>query len=195
MKQENGKTPVQKLAKLLKVLVTVTFVCNLVILPLVPGIVGVSAELGPDLFQEAVLENTGVPKAVLFLLACWQFLWRVWGEPYTAVLAAFLMACGLCTAVILWQARRVLDTILAGNPFQKKNGDSMRWAAVCCFAIAAAALLRTLWRFWYYRSIAPLFTYNALFIPLFAMGGLLCMVMSALFRQAAELKEENDLTI
>ncbi|WP_279036002.1 DUF2975 domain-containing protein [Gemmiger formicilis] len=27
------------------------------------------------------------------------------------------------------------------------------------------------------------------------MAGLLCMVMSALFRQAAELKEENDLTI
>ncbi|MEG1578846.1 MAG: DUF2975 domain-containing protein [Oscillospiraceae bacterium] len=27
------------------------------------------------------------------------------------------------------------------------------------------------------------------------MGGLLCLVMSALFRQAAELKAENDLTI
>ena len=47
----------------------------------------------------------------------------------------------------------------------------------------------------YYGSIAPLLTYNALFVPIFILGGLLCLVMSALFRQAAELKAENDLTI
>ena len=41
----------------------------------------------------------------------------------------------------------------------------------------------------------PLVTYNALFVPIFAMAGLLCLVMSALFRQAAEMKSENDLTI
>ena len=42
---------------------------------------------------------------------------------------------------------------------------------------------------------AVLLTYNALFVPIFILGGLLCLVMSALFRQAAELKAENDLTI
>ncbi len=47
----------------------------------------------------------------------------------------------------------------------------------------------------YYGSVAPLLTYNALFVPIFILGGLLCLVMSALFRQAAELKAENDLTI
>ena len=52
-----------------------------------------------------------------------------------------------------------------------------------------------LWRLLYFHSPASLFSYNTLFVPLFAMGGLLCMVISALFRQAAELKEENDLTI
>ena len=45
------------------------------------------------------------------------------------------------------------------------------------------------------RSLAPLLTSNALFVPIFAMFGLLCLIMSALFRQAAELKAENDLTI
>ena len=52
-----------------------------------------------------------------------------------------------------------------------------------------------MWGFGYYASLRPLFTYNALFCPVFLMGGLLCLVMSALFRQAAELKAENDLTI
>ena len=111
------------------------------------------------------------------------------------VLTIFLHFCGVCTAVILWQARRVLDTILTGLPFQNANGISLRRAAVCCFLISAAALVRLLWGFWYYASVLPLLTYNALFVPVFFMGGLLCLVMSALFRQAAELKAENDLTI
>lgn len=189
------KTNVQKLAKILKVLVTITFTCNLVILPLVPGIVGIGSEYG--LWGAA--EEFGVfgPEfgPLLLLAACWQYLFRVWRSEYTAVLAFFLMACGVCTAVILWQARKVLDTILVGNPFLKKNGESLKRAAVCCFVISGAALVRMIWRLVYFNSPASLLSYNTLFVPLFAMGGLLCMVMSALFRQAAELKEENDLTI
>lgn len=188
------KTNVQKLARLLKILVTVTFVCNLIILPMVPGLAGLHAD-GSWVALWGMAEGAEIPVPLAFLMVCWQYLFRAWREPYAGVLAGFLMACGVCTAVILWQARRVLNTILEGNPFQKKNGESLKRAAVCCFVISGAALLRTFWRFWYYGSLAPLFTYNALFVPLFAMGGLLCMVMSALFRQAAQLKEENDLTI
>ena len=114
---------------------------------------------------------------------------------YGAVLMIFLVFCGGCTAVILWQGRRVLDTILAGDTFTFGNAANLRRAAVCCFLIACAALVRMVWGFFYYASPAPLFTYNALFCPIFGMAGLLCLVMSALFRQAAELKAENDLTI
>ena len=132
---------------------------------------------------------------LIFLAVCWQYFFRVWRSQYTAVLTLFLLICGACTAIILWQARRVLGTILAGNPFQVENGKSMKRAAVCCFLISGAALVRVVWRLMYFASPVSLFSYNTLFVPLFAMGGLLCMVMSALFRQAAELKEENDLTI
>ena len=68
-------------------------------------------------------------------------------------------------------------------------------AGICCFLISLFALIRMVWGLFYYGSIAPLLTYNALFVPVFFMGGLLCLVMSALFRQAAVLKEESDLTI
>ena len=61
--------------------------------------------------------------------------------------------------------------------------------------IAGAALVRVAFGLLSYRSLAPLLSYNALFVPIFAMFGLLCLVMSALFRQAAEIKAENDLTI
>lgn len=180
------KTGVVTLARVLKVLVTVTFLCNLVLLPLVPAVVGLSyfGWAGSEYFQVSSIEAF-----VLWWLAGWL------DGQYTAVLSAFLICCGSCTAVILWQARRVLKTIVAQDTFVMGNARNMMRAAVCCFLISGAALARTVWGFFYYRSIVPLFTYNALFVPIFLMGGLLCMVMSALFRQAAELKEENDLTI
>ena len=57
-----------------------------------------------------------------------------------------------------------------------------------------AAVRMAVW-FLRLRSAAPLFTFTALFIPVSLMAGLLFLVMSALFRQAAELKEDQDLTI
>lgn len=189
------KTNVQKLAKVLKTLVTITFVCNLIILPMVPGIVGIGSEYGLwGAAEEFGMFGPGFGPLV-FLAACWQYLFRVWRSQYTAVLTLFLLTCGICTAIILWQARRVLDTVLEGTPFQKKNGEGMKRAAICCFVISGAAMVRAVWRLVYFGSPVSLCSYNTLFVPLFAMGGLLCMVMSALFRQAAELKEENDLTI
>ena len=72
---------------------------------------------------------------------------------------------------------------------------ALRRAALCGFLISGAALIRVIFCMLYYASLRPLASYNTLFVPLFAMFGLLCLVMSALFRQAAELKAENDLTI
>ena len=192
-------TSVQKLAKVLKVLVTITFICNLTALPLVAGLSrlrGVTELLGGIGYFSAQGEGMPVVAARMsaYFLTSWIEIWQL-SEQYAQVLTLFLLFCGVCTAVTLWQARRVLNTILAGVPFQNANGISLRRAAVCCFLISAAALVRLLWGFWYYASIQPLLTYNALFVPVFFMGGLLCLVMSALFRQAAELKAENDLTI
>lgn len=183
----------KRLAGLLKVLVTVVFVCNLAILPFVPGLVGIGAGGGLETLR--VLTIGVGTQTTAFLAACWQYLFRVWRDAYTGVLAGFLLFCGVNTAVILWQARRVLGAIVAGLPFQRSNAESMKRSAVSFGLISLAALCRTVWGFFYYGSIAPLFTYNALFVPVFAMGCLLCLVMSALFGQAAALKEDSDLTI
>ena len=196
------RSGVLKLAWVLKILVTVTFLCNLLVLPLVPVLVSFLSSGMP--VHELLSNLTASPPAPdddffclspplqLFLL-----LWGAWSEhfSYTLVLTCFLLFCGVCTAVPLWQARRVLNTILRGAPFCRENGQNLRRAAVCCFLISLFALIRLVWGLFYYGSLAPILTYNALFIPIFFMGGLLCLVMSALFRQAAELKAENDLTI
>ncbi len=182
------KTGVQKLAGVLKVLVTIAFICNLVVLPLVPGMVMFKVNVVTAIMQEPFLVFTILP----YLAVAWVC---IWANQYTAALALFLLCCGTCTAILLWQGRRVLDTVIKGETFTFGNAANMKRAAVCCFVISAAALVRAVWGVCFYRSILPLLSYNALFVPIFLMAGLLCLVMSALFRQAAEMKAENDLTI
>lgn len=194
-------TSVQKIARVLNVLVLIAFICNLIILYLVPvSVLGSSSDslfesirsyLGGILFPD---EDDIVLAGIAASAICWLAGW-VSFDAYHVVLTLFLVFTGICTAVILWQARRVLKVILRGEPFSMENAVSLKRAAVSAFLIAAAALARVVWSVWYYRSALPLASYNALFVPLFAMAGLLCLVMSALFRQAAELKAENDLTI
>lgn len=191
----------QKIARVLNVLLTIALACNLFILYLVPALVlvcqdagllgGVGQWLAGLLFpgeDDIVMAGLAAPAAAWF--SGWAEM-----DAYSAALTLFLLFAGCCTAVILWQARRVLATIRKGNPFSMENAVSLNRAAVCCFLIAIAALARVGFSVWLYRSPLPLASYNALFVPLFAMAGLLCLVMAALFRQAAEMKAENDLTI
>lgn len=118
-----------------------------------------------------------------------------WQQPYTAVLSFFLLVCGICAAVILVQGIHILGAIADGEPFSPKNSVSLKRTAVCCFIVAAAALARTACSTSLKGVASALFSYTALFIPLFIMAGLLCLVMSGLFCRAAEMKQENDLTI
>lgn len=189
---------VQKIAGVLRILICAALVCNLIILYLVPAAVlldshdllgGVRDYLSGIFFPG---EDAIVMAGAAGSLLAWVWVWQ---DAYAAVLTLFLTVSGICTAVILWQAHQVLKAILRGEPFSMENAVSLRRAAVCGFLISAAALVRLVFSLFYTRSLLPLTTYNALFVPIFAMFGLLCLVMSALFRQAAELKAENDLTI
>lgn len=195
------KNSVRHLAKVLRFLVLAVLVLNLFSLLLVPGIVAYVSDGGPDLLVRAMKEELAMwlgqgneahfPMAVIFLTS-WAAVWR---RAYTSLLTLFYWLCGICTALILWQAKKVLDTILAGAPFRLANARALKRAAVCCWMISAAALVRLVLWLWMERNAAPLFTCNTLFIPAFFMAGLLFLVMSALFRQAAELQEDQDLTI
>ena len=191
----------QKIARVLNAMLATALACNLLILYLVPTLVLLYQEAGlPEgvwrWFAGLIFPGEDGMAAAGFAAPAiiWFNGWREM-DAYSLALTLFLLFSGCCTAVILWQARRVLATIRKGRPFSTENAVSLNRSAVCCFLIAAAALARTAFSVWLYRSPLPLASYNALFVPLFAMAGLLCLVMAALFRQAAEMKAENDLTI
>ncbi len=192
------KTAVQRLAAVLRTMVLIVFVLNLLCLLFVPGmaVICLDRDTMADPEWRKALVWTLQERGLLFVgVVCLGGFRSLLEHAPVGVLSLFFWVCGTCTALILWQARSVLDTILAGNPFQLKNAWALNRAAVCCWIISGVALLRLLWWLWHDHSAAPFFTYNALFIPAFLMAGLLFQVMSALFRQAAELKEDQDLTI
>ena len=192
------KTAVQRLAAVLRTMVLIVFVLNLLCLLFVPGmaVICLDRDTMADPEWRKALVWTLQERGLLFVgVVCLGGFRSLLEHAPVGVLSLFFWVCGTCTALILWQARSVLDTILAGNPFQLKNARALNRAAGCCWIISGVALLRLLWWLWHDHSAAPFFTYNALFIPAFLMAGLLFQVMSALFRQAAELKEDQDLTI
>lgn len=192
------KTAVQRLAAVLRTMVLIVFVLNLLCLLFVPGmaVICLDRDTMADPEWRKALVWALQERGLLFVgVVCLGGFRSLLEHAPVGVLSLFFWVCGTCTALILWQARSVLDTILAGNPFQLKNARALNRAAVCCWIISGVALLRLLWWLWHDHSAAPFFTYNALFIPAFLMAGLLFQVMSALFRQAAELKEDQDLTI
>ncbi len=194
---------IQRLAGMLEVLVALALAVNILAVLMVPAFVLTD----PDHFLNGawkMLERLLHPGEDDVAAAGWAGLFLGWffalpdivtlREADTAGLMLFFGGCGLCTAVILRQAWDILAGIRRGQPFRMDNARAMARAAVCCWVIAGLALVRCLWGL-RPGDLSPLFTRNALFIPVFFTGGLLCMVMSALFRQAAELKEDRDLTI
>ena len=195
---------VVRMAKVLYGMVLAVFV-NLLVLPLVPGYTMMAYE-GMGMGHPSISSLMGTMRSLLGAgVPAWEILvvrplamlggdWSGYG-PEVWWSAAFFLGCGICTAVLLWQARCILSTIIVQTPFQRSNARSMKRAAASCWGIALLAAVRMAVWFLRLRSAAPLFTFTALFIPVSLMAGLLFLVMSALFRQAAELKEDQDLTI
>jgi len=99
---------------------------------------------------------------------------------------------GLCIAVILWQVRRILDAILAGDPFGLDSAVHLKRAGICCLLLSTVAFLRTVFDFQYYKTLASLLTCHTLLFLIFLPGFLLCMALRALLLQTVE---ENDLIV
>ena len=97
------KTSVQKLAGVLKLLVTITFICNLVALFFVPGcsrLRSLDELVGGALYFSNEGSLAVAARMVGYFVSAWQEVW-LFGGPYSAVLTSCLLFCGVCTAVIL----------------------------------------------------------------------------------------------
>ena len=116
-------------------------------------------------------------------------------RPDYAVSLLVYYPCGACTLTSLWQARRILAGMASGEPFTRRNALSVRRIAACCFVISAFAFGRLVFQLAKYPLSHVIWYYNTLFVPFFAAVGLFFLMLAEVFRQAAELREDNSLVI
>lgn len=117
----------------------------------------------------------------------WCFENIIWtaGENYWFLLV-FLFVTGALGLVMVAELRRMFCRINEHKPFQRQNATSLKRIAVMALLISAAYIVKII----FYISFLTIVVAVA-----FLVFGLAGLVFSELFRQAVEVKEENDLTI
>lgn len=105
---------------------------------------------------------------------------------YIIFFDAVLISSGLCCAYILYNLKQMFRTLLCGNPFTDENVIRFRRLSVTCITIAIIYIIKSIF----------LFTIGTVIVSLvFIIGCLFCLTLKDLFKQAANYKAENDLTI
>ena len=89
--------------------------------------------------------------------------------------------------VILWKANRLMKSILERNPFCAANRKHLMSVSVCGFIVGTIYLIGSV--VFYSRMILLAIALSAY------MLGVIFLVLTPLVVMAAEIKEENDMTI
>ena len=101
-------------------------------------------------------------------------------------LLGFLYVTGLVCLVLVNELRKIFKTLNRKNPFMQDNVKSLKRVGSTCFIIAASYIVKI----FFYNSVL-----TAIITMVFIIAGLFAVVLAEVFRQAIEVKEENDLTI
>lgn len=117
----------------------------------------------------------------------WGFENTTWtaGENYWFLLI-FLFGTGVLGIGMVFELRQIFLRINEHNPFQRLNAIGFKRIAILALGISAAYIIKII----FYISFLTIIVAIA-----FLVFGLAGLVFSELFRQAVEVKEENDLTI
>ena len=138
---------VQKTAKVLRVLVLVVFVLNLLCLLLTPGATAYVADGGSDRLFRALQgeverwmgQGEHFPMGIIFVVS-W---WAVWSRAETAVLTVFFWLCGVCNCCDPLAGKKSAGHHPPGQPLPAGNARALKRAAVCCWIISGASLVRS----------------------------------------------------
>ncbi len=93
---------------------------------------------------------------------------------------------GILAELVLWQARGVMRNVNKGCPFCFDTVRRLRIIGIECLTVGIAYAVATFF-------VTKIFM--VVVLVTFTVVGMILLVFSALFRQAVEYKEENDMTI
>ncbi|WP_110956425.1 DUF2975 domain-containing protein [Anaerosinus massiliensis] len=121
----------------------------------------------------------------IILKICFDnYSWTV-GESYWFLLV-FLWITGVLYFGVVYELRKMVVRLIHREPFMSENVDSLKRIAVLALSISAMYVIKIVF---YISFLTVIVTMMAVLIGLFAL------ILAEVFRQAIEVKEENDLTI
>ncbi len=133
------------------------------------------------MFYTGVLVTASLPWSIKWIGEQLPFLVRYYEE---TVIVYFVL--GIAAEKLLWELRKIFETVLAENCFVQENVVSLRKMGNWSFFIALMAGVRSI----VYVTIAM-----GVVIFGFLIAGLFSKVLSFVFEQAVAYKEETDWTI
>lgn len=117
----------------------------------------------------------------------WYFNNYLWTNGvYYGFLSGFLLITGISCLMIVYELRRMLKTLNEQGPFRRENVNYLRRIATLALLNSAMFVVKTI----FYISIPAV-----IITIIFLLLGLFALILSEVFNQAINVKEENDLTI
>ena len=108
------------------------------------------------------------------------------GDNYYWFLLVFLWVSGLLYMGIIYELRKMFKSLNQREPFRRENVVSLKKIAVLALWVSAIYAIKIVF---YISLLTIVIGMAALSVGLFAL------IIGEVFRQAVEVKEENDLTI
>ena len=133
------------------------------------------------MFYAGILVTASLP---ISLKKIGEYLPTVIEHYEESVIIYFVLGVSAC--VLLRELRRIFRTVLKENCFVQENVVSLRKMGNWSFFIALMSVV---------RSIVYMTPVMAVVILVFIIAGLFSKVLSYVFQEAVEYKEENDLTV
>lgn len=133
------------------------------------------------MFYAGILVTATLPISVKFI---GQVLPQLIEHYEETVIIYFVLGISAC--VLIRELRRIFRTVLAENCFVHENVVSLQKMGNWSFFIALMSVV---------RSIVYVTPAMAVVILVFVIAGLFSKVLSYVFQEAVQYKEENDLTV
>jgi len=109
------------------------------------------------------------------------------------VLGGFALLC------IMYHLRCIMNSLVRANPFIGKNVESLKVVAIACFIISSCYVINFFINNQYLSfkliEIDAKGIHTDIEFIIFFFAGCFTLILSKVFKQAIEVKEENDFTI
>lgn len=101
--------------------------------------------------------------------------------------------------LILYNLRKILKTVIKVTPFTMENVRSLRHIAIYCFVITTCYLINFFFNNQFknfsFIAIDSKGIHTDMEFVIFFFAGLFVLILAEVYKQAVEVKEENDYTV